>query len=116
MPLGGQRGHLRLPAGPNDNRRHRDCITTGPLRPGAPAGSILIPAHNEEKVIERTVRAMLRLDYPADRLEILVVNDGSTDGTAAILDRLASEDARVRPSHVQPGEGGKGKSRALNLG
>src|SRR5262249_24826409 len=81
-----------------------------------PTVSLLIPAHNEEKVIERTVRAMLSLDYPTDRLEILVINDGSSDGTAAILDRLAGQDPRVRPYHVPAGQGGKGKSRALNLG
>jgi cellulose synthase/poly-beta-1,6-N-acetylglucosamine synthase-like glycosyltransferase len=81
-----------------------------------PTVSILIPAHNEAKVIERTVRAMMALDYPRERLEILVVNDGSSDGTAEILDRLAAEDARVHPYHVPPGQGGKGKSRALNLG
>ena len=84
--------------------------------PNWPTVSILIPAHNEEKLIERTVRAMLRLDYPADRVEILVIDDGATDRTAEILDRLAAEDPRVRPYHVQPGQGGKGKSRALNLG
>jgi len=96
------------------DRMARDALPGG--RSEWPSVSILIPAHDEEKVIERTVRAMLQLEYPADRLEILVINDGSTDGTAAILDRLATEDPRVRPYHVQPGEGGKGKSRALNLG
>lgn len=81
-----------------------------------PMVSILIPAHNEEKVIEKTVRAMLALDYPPDRLEIMVINDGSKDRTADILDALAAEDIRLRPYHVPKGEGGKGKSRALNLG
>lgn len=81
-----------------------------------PTVSIMIPAHNEEKVIERTVQAMLALDYPVDRLQILVINDGSRDRTREILDRMAAEDARVQPYHVPAGQGGKGKSRALNLG
>lgn len=78
--------------------------------------SILIPAHNEEKVIARTIEAMLNLEYPRDRLEILVINDGSSDATAAIVSRSAERDDRVRLFNVPEGEGGRGKSRALNLG
>lgn len=81
-----------------------------------PACTILIPAHNEEKVIGRTLEAMLALRYPADRLRIVVINDGSTDGTGAIVEAVAQRDARVRLYTVPRGEGGKGKSRALNLG
>src|SRR3989304_1227967 len=47
-----------------------------------PHVAILVPCHNEEKVIANTLRALLALDYPAERLEILVINDGSTDRTA----------------------------------
>ena len=46
-----------------------------------PSCTILIPAHNEEKVIDATLRAMRALVYPADRLTIMVINDGSKDGT-----------------------------------
>lgn len=99
-------------------RKERDevdrLIATGSIE--WPMVSILIPAHNEEKVIEKTAQAMLALDYPEDRLEIMVINDGSRDRTADILNGLAAEDPRVRPYHVPEGQGGKGKSRALNLG
>lgn len=81
-----------------------------------PTCSILIPAHNEEKVIGRTIEAMLALEYPAERLTIVVINDGSTDRTGEIIAEYARRDARVRLFTVPPGEGGKGKSRALNLG
>ncbi len=84
--------------------------------PAYPSCTVLIPAHNEAKVIGRTIEAMLRLNYPADRLDILVINDGSTDGTGDIVDAYARENDRVQHFAVPPGEGGKGKSRALNLG
>jgi cellulose synthase/poly-beta-1,6-N-acetylglucosamine synthase-like glycosyltransferase len=80
-----------------------------------PTCSILIPAHNEEKVIGRTIESMLALVYPADRLKIIVINDGSTDGTKEIIERCAATDRRVELFDVPKGEGGKGKSRALNL-
>ncbi|MBI3766250.1 MAG: glycosyltransferase family 2 protein, partial [Ignavibacteriales bacterium] len=81
-----------------------------------PKVSVLIPAHNEEKVIQYTVEAMLTLEYPKDRLDILIINDGSSDATEEIVKRYAGLDARVRLFNVPQGEGGKGKSRALNLG
>ena len=81
-----------------------------------PRVSILIPAHNEEKVIQYTVEAMLKLEYPKDRLDILIINDGSSDATEEIVKRYSDRDNRVRLFNVPKGEGGKGKSRALNLG
>jgi len=81
-----------------------------------PRVSILVPAHNEAEVIEPTIRAIAAMDYPSDRVEILVCNDGSTDRTAEILERLRGEFANLRPIHIPPGQGGKGKSRTLNTG
>ncbi len=81
-----------------------------------PAVTILIPAHNEEIVIGRTLEAMCALNYPADRLEIIVINDGSSDRTGDIVRSMARRDARVICYDVPQGQGGKGKSRALNLG
>lgn len=80
-----------------------------------PSCTILIPAHNEEKVIDYTVAAMRLLEYPPDRLTIVVINDGSSDGTRDIVLRHAAEDPRVQLFDIPQGEGGKGKSRALNL-
>ena len=50
-----------------------------------PPVSVLIPAHNEALVIEQTLRAIRALHYPEAQLEIIVINDGSTDGTAEIV-------------------------------
>ena len=81
-----------------------------------PSVSVIIPAHNEARVIERSLRILLAADYPRDRLEIVVVNDASTDDTGEICRRLASEDARIRLVDVPFDEGGTGKSAALNRG
>jgi len=80
-----------------------------------PTCTLLIPAHNEEKVIARTLEAMLALRYPRERLRIIVIDDGSSDATKAIVERFASADSRVELFDVPQGEGGRGKSRALNL-
>jgi cellulose synthase/poly-beta-1,6-N-acetylglucosamine synthase-like glycosyltransferase len=81
-----------------------------------PRCTIMIPAHNEERVIARTIEAMLRLEYPKDKLTIMVINDGSKDATREIILRYRKQDPRVELFDVPPGEGGRGKSRALNLG
>jgi chlorobactene glucosyltransferase len=83
-----------------------------------PMVSVLIAAKDEEAVIETAVRTMLAQDYP--RFELIVVNDRSTDRTAEILDRLASEagpDGRLRVVHVrQLAEGWFGKNNAMREG
>jgi cellulose synthase/poly-beta-1,6-N-acetylglucosamine synthase-like glycosyltransferase len=81
-----------------------------------PTCAILIPAHNEEKVIGATIASMLALNYPKDKLRIVVINDGSTDSTKEIIEGFAKRDTRVELFDIPKGEGGKGKSRALNLG
>jgi cellulose synthase/poly-beta-1,6-N-acetylglucosamine synthase-like glycosyltransferase len=81
-----------------------------------PTCTILIPAHNEEKVIANTIEAMLNLNYPKDKLKVMVINDGSKDATKEIIESYAAKDERVVLYDVPKGQGGKGKSRALNLG
>jgi cellulose synthase/poly-beta-1,6-N-acetylglucosamine synthase-like glycosyltransferase len=81
-----------------------------------PSCTILIPAHNEEVVIANTIEAMLKLQYPKDKLKIMVINDGSKDRTKEIIEGYAANDSRVVLYDVPLGQGGKGKSRALNLG
>ena len=60
----------------------------------APLVSIVIPARNEARHIERCVRSALAADYP--RLEVVAVDDHSTDATGAILRDIARDDARLR--------------------
>ncbi|MGD0414434.1 MAG: glycosyltransferase family 2 protein [Terriglobales bacterium] len=63
-----------------------------PVRRGVvePAVAAIMVVRNEEAVIARKIENLLALDYPAEKLEIVVISDGSTDGTAAILQDLAS--------------------------
>jgi cellulose synthase/poly-beta-1,6-N-acetylglucosamine synthase-like glycosyltransferase len=60
-----------------------------------PAVSLLIPAYNEEAHIERKLLNSLALDYPRDRLEIVVASDGSTDRTDAIVKRFHAQGVRL---------------------
>ncbi|HEY9720839.1 MAG TPA: glycosyltransferase family 2 protein [Oscillatoriaceae cyanobacterium] len=67
-----------------------------------PSISVVMPAYNEEDIIETVVRKCT--DYLSgicEDYEVVVVNDGSKDRTGEILDRLASENPRVRPVHQQ---------------
>ena len=61
-----------------------------------PLVTVIVAAHNEEDVIDARVRNLLELDYPADRLEVVVASDASTDRTDEIVERLAAEDPRVK--------------------
>jgi cellulose synthase/poly-beta-1,6-N-acetylglucosamine synthase-like glycosyltransferase len=60
-----------------------------------PSVSIIVVAHNEEDRIEARVENLLALDYPADRREIVVGSDGSTDQTACLAGRYAEQGVRV---------------------
>ena len=77
-----------------------------------PSVSVIVAAHNEADVIERRVRNLLELDYPADRIEVLVASDASTDETDEIVERLAAADPRVRLVRCPRG----GKVAAQNRG
>ncbi len=66
-----------------------------PLPERPPSVSVLVPARDEERSIETCVRSLLAQDYPSP-LEVIVLDDGSTDATRAIVDRLAAEDSRLR--------------------
>lgn len=59
--------------------------------------TVVLPVFNGEDYIEESVRSVLRQTYA--NIELLVIDDGSTDGTAAIVDRLAGEDPRMRVIH-----------------
>ena len=75
-----------------------------------PAVSVLIAAYNEGKIVAKTLRAALDSDYPGT-IEVIIVDDGSTDETAAECRTVAANDARLRV-FSQPNSG---KSAALRL-
>jgi glycosyltransferase involved in cell wall biosynthesis len=80
-----------------------------------PSVSLIAPARNEERNIERAVRSLVELDYP--NLEITLVNDRSTDRTGEILDRLAAEFPQLNVVHLtELPAGWLGKNHALQLG
>lgn len=79
-----------------------------------PSCTILIPAHNEEKVIDFTIESMLNLDYPKNKLKIIIINDGSTDNTKMKVEKYLNANPHLCLFDVPEGLGGKGKSRALN--
>jgi cellulose synthase/poly-beta-1,6-N-acetylglucosamine synthase-like glycosyltransferase len=71
--------------------------------------SVLLAVHNGEQFIRKKLECLLELNYPAELMEILVVSDGSTDTTNAIVESFA--DRRVRLLQAPRG----GKPAALNL-
>jgi len=77
-----------------------------------PAFSVIVPAKNEERVLPRLLDALLKQNYPEDRFEVIVVEDGSTDWTAHICEQYRrTTGERIRIIH---GEKSNGKASALN--
>lgn len=80
-----------------------------PRPPHLPSVTVVIPAMNEEDVIERTIRACAAVDYPNDRYEIIAIDDGSTDGTGDIMLAMAAEfecvEAIIFPQNLGKREG-----------
>lgn len=83
-----------------------------------PFVSVLVPAHNEGKVIEKTARALLSFNYPKDKYEIIIINDNSSDNSAEILNNISVEFNKRNFIVINTDKttGGKGKSTALNIG
>jgi biofilm PGA synthesis N-glycosyltransferase PgaC len=77
----------------------------------SPPVSVLIPCFNEEENAEETMTHALALDYP--ELEVIAINDGSSDGTGAVLERLAAIHPRLRVIHLAENQG---KAVALRTG
>lgn len=95
------------------NQYHLDIVVAPvPAPTSAPMVSVCIPARNEEANIRRCVEAVLRQDYPT--LEVIVLDDRSTDSTPTLLKEIASRDSRLLPiSGSELPEGWAGKPHAL---
>jgi cellulose synthase/poly-beta-1,6-N-acetylglucosamine synthase-like glycosyltransferase len=73
-----------------------------------PNVTVLVAAHNEEKVVSHILVALMAVSYPEDRLVVIPVNDRSSDGTREIIDRFAQAyPGRIRAFHREGGKGGK---------
>ena len=72
--------------------------------------SVIVPVYNTSEYLEQCIGSILNSSYQA--LEVICVNDGSTDGSDIILNELAKKDARLKVVHTQNG----GVSRARNIG
>lgn len=77
-----------------------------------PSVTIIVPAYNEATVIGRKLENLLSLDYPQDSLQIIVVSDGSTDGTDTLVEQTAG---RSNLMLIRVNER-RGKAYALNVG
>lgn len=76
-----------------------------------PVVSVIVPVWNEERTLAATVNSLLALDYPKDKLDIIIVDDGSTDGTRQVANTFKRH-SQVRVFHKENG----GKHTAVNLG
>src|SRR3989338_7900070 len=74
-----------------------------------PDVSIIIAAYNEEMVIEDRIRNCLQLDYPEQKLEIIVASDGSNDSTAALVRKFSGRHVRLFDYQIR-----RGKVNVLN--
>lgn len=74
-----------------------------------PRVAVVVPCFNEEQTIRATVESLLALDYPREHLELILVNDGSTDNTRAIMDSYHGQPS-ITVIHKENG----GKHTALN--
>ncbi len=76
-----------------------------------PSTTIIVPCWNESKTVINTVNSLLNLDYPKDKLIIMVIDDGSTDDTLKVLN-IFKNNPQVQVHHKKNG----GKYTALNFG
>ncbi len=92
-------------------KRYEETVLPGEVLPGElPLISVIVPVYNIEECLERCVGSLTAQTY--GNLEILLVDDGSTDKSGALCDALAARDNRIRVFHKENG----GSSSARNLG
>lgn len=70
---------------------NRDKIQKDPEASSFPSVTFLVPAYNEEEHIEECIQSLLDMNYPSDKLEIIAVNDGSTDSTLEKLQKFKDD-------------------------
>jgi cellulose synthase/poly-beta-1,6-N-acetylglucosamine synthase-like glycosyltransferase len=79
-----------------------------------PNVSVVVAARNEEENIERCLRSILQVDYPAGKLEVIVADDGSTDRTPEIISKIKQEHSNLKVIRIESQINNlKGKANAL---
>ena len=79
-----------------------------------PNVSVVVAARNEEENIERCLNSILQVDYPSDKLEVVVADDGSTDRTFEIISRIKKEHDNLKVLRIESQINNlKGKANAL---
>lgn len=91
--------------------RHEPSVEQPPVMDTYPLVSVLVPCHNEGPNARETIQAILEQRYPD--LEVVAIDDGSTDDTAEVLDALALTEQRLRVIHLGSNQG---KAVALKMG
>ena len=94
------------------NIKNRDKLFSYPKSNRRYKVSVLIPAYNEEESINETIKHIMALDYPKPLLDIIVINDGSTDKTSEIVKSLIKKYSRLRLLDKK----NSGKADSLNQG
>ena len=104
-----------IAAGVRNVRKNKVKLQTQTVveRGALPSFSIVVPAKNEGNMIDRLFNALSRLDYPKDKVEIIVVEDGSGDDTFSLCEKFASTLGNVK---ILQQSRSNGKPSALNFG
>jgi len=79
-----------------------------------PTVSICVPAYNEEKNIAETLHSLISLDYPSEKVQIIVINDGSKDKTLEVTQKFIAENTIY--NIILLNQKNKGKGAAMNNG
>ncbi len=89
----------------------RKDLYQSPKEHATPFVSIIVPAYNEGKTLRESIHSLQALDYPKDRYEVIIVNDGSNDETADVARSLMGDNVRFLDNVEN-----KGKAACLNQG
>ncbi len=74
--------------------------------------TFLIPAYNVDKILGRVIKSIFSLDYPKNKIKIIIIDDGSTDNTLQVAKNLAKKYKNIKVFHKK----NEGKRKALNYG